>query len=154
MPTEIKPGSSGTSDADQAASVAFREVGATTGRARRAGWFDAELTRFAVQINGVAALFLTKLDVLSEFEEIKICTGYELDGKRVHYYDVDSYGLERVKPVYKTLRGWKQDIRGIRKYASLPPRARSYVEAIEKLAGVPVRWVANGPEREAVMVKR
>ncbi len=153
MPTEIKPDDPNTSEGDRAASVAFREVGATTGRARRAGWFDAELTRFAVQVNGVAKLFLTKLDTLSEFDEIKICTGYELDGKRVHYYDVDAYGLERVKPVYKTMRGWKQDIRGIRKYAALPARARAYVETIEKLAGAPVGWVANGPEREAVMVK-
>jgi adenylosuccinate synthase len=107
-----------------------------------------------VQVNGVTKLFLTKLDVLSEFDEIKICTGYELDGKRVHYYDVDSYGLARAKPIYKSVRGWKQDIRGIRKYAALPTRARAYVESIEKLAGVPVGWVANGPEREAVMVKR
>jgi adenylosuccinate synthase len=154
MPTELKLDSPETSDADQRASMAFREVGATTGRARRAGWFDAELTRFAVQVNGIAKLFLTKLDVLSEFDEIKICTAYELDGKRVHYYDVDAYRLDRVKPVYRSVRGWKQDIRGVRKYAALPARARAYVEAIEKLAGVPVGWVANGPEREAVMVKR
>ncbi|HTP02125.1 MAG TPA: adenylosuccinate synthetase, partial [Anaerolineales bacterium] len=154
MPTEINPGAAGLSEAERLASAAFREVGATTGRARRAGWFDAELTRFAVQVNGISKLFLTKLDVLSDFDEIRVCTGYELDGRRVHYYDVDSYGLERVKPVYKTVRGWKQDIRGIRKYASLPARARSYVVMIEKLAGVPVGWVSNGPEREAVMVRR
>ncbi len=151
MPTEIKPGQAGTSELDQHAVQAFREVGATTGRARRAGWFDAELSRFAVEVNGVAKLFVTKLDVLSEFDEIRICTGYVLDGKRVHYYDIDSYGLERVKPIYRTMRGWKEDIRGIRKYGKLPARARAYVQAIEKLVGVPVGWVANGPEREAVM---
>ncbi|MGE5074007.1 MAG: adenylosuccinate synthetase, partial [Anaerolineae bacterium] len=71
--------------------------------------------------------------------------------KRVHYYDVDAYGLERVTPIYKSVRGWKEDIRGIRKYSRLPARARAYVEAIEKLSGAPVGWVANGPEREAVM---
>lgn len=154
MPTEIKLEQADTSAPDRKALEAFREVGATTGRPRRAGWFDAELTRFAIQVNGVAKLFLTKLDILSGFDEIKICTGYELNGKRVHYVDVDAYGLERVKPVYRTVRGWKQDIRGVRRYADLPPRARSYVETIEKLVEAPVGWVANGPEREAVMVKR
>ena len=153
MPTEIKPESQAASQADMHAVQAFREVGATTGRARRAGWFDAELARFAVQLNGVAQLFLTKLDILSDFEEIKICTGYELGGKRVHYYDVDSYDLDRVSPIYKTARGWKADIRGIRKYKDLPARARAYVETIEKLVGAPVGWVANGPERDAVMKK-
>ncbi len=154
MPTEIKPEQGDASALDYKASEAFREVGATTGRARRAGWFDAELTRFAIQVNGVAKLFLTKLDILSGFDEIKICTGYELTGKRVHYVDVDAYALERVTPLYRTVRGWKQDIRGVRRYADLPPRARAYVELIEKLVEAPVGWVANGPEREAVMVKR
>lgn len=151
MPTEIRPGQAGISELDQQAVQAFREVGATTGRARRAGWFDAEPCRFAAQVNGVAKLFLTKLDVLSEFDEIKICTGYELDGKRVHYYDIDSYELARVRPIYRTVHGWKEDIRGIRKYSRLPARARAYVSAVEKLVGVPVGWVANGPERDAVM---
>ena len=154
MPTELEPGQADATDLDRKAVEAFREVGATTGRPRRAGWFDAELTRFAVQVNGVAQLFLTKLDILSDFDEIKICTGYERDGKRLHYCDVDAYGLERVRPLYKTVRGWKQDIRDIRKYADLPARAKAYVETIEKLAGAPVGWVANGPQREAVMVKR
>jgi adenylosuccinate synthase len=154
MPTEIKVEAGDTSEADKQAVQAFREVGATTGRARRAGWFDAELTRFAIQVNGVAKLFLTKLDVLSEFDEIRICTGYELHGKRVHYHDVDSYTLERVTPIYKTVHGWKQDIRGLRKYSDLPARARAYVETIERLVGAPIGWVANGPERQAVMVKR
>ncbi len=154
MPTEIKPGQADASPLDRQALEAFREVGATTGRARRAGWFDAELTRFAVQVNGIAKLFLTKLDTLSEFDEIKICTGYELNGKRVHYCDVDAYELERITPIYRTVRGWKRDIRGIRKYADLPVRARTYVELIEKLVGAPIGWVANGPERDAVMAKR
>jgi adenylosuccinate synthase len=145
MPTEIKD--------DPRAAKALSEVAATTGRIRRGGWFDAELTRFAAQINGIDRLFLTKLDILSEFEQIKICTGYELDGKRVHYFDLDSYQLERVRPVYKTVRGWQEDIRGIRKYTKLPARARAYVETIEKLVGVKVGWVANGPEREAVIKK-
>ena len=145
MPTEIKE--------DAKASGVLSEVAATTGRRRRAGWFDAELTHFAYQVNGIDRLFLTKLDVLSELDEIQICTGYQLNGQRVHYSDLDSYQLDRVRPTYKSIRGWKEDIRGIRKYADLPARARSYVETIEKLVGVKIGWVANGPEREAVIKK-
>jgi len=143
MPTEIK-------DEGQAAK-ALREVAATTGRIRRGGWFDAELARFAAQLNGIDRIFLTKLDVLSEFDEIQICTGYQLNGKPVHYYELDAYRLEDVKPIYKTVRGWKEDIRGVRKYKDLPPRARIYVETLEKLISVKIGWVANGPEREAVI---
>ncbi len=143
MPTEIKE--------DSPAKNALQEVAATTGRIRRGGWFDAELTHFAVQVSGIDQLFLTKLDILSEFDEIKICTGYKLNGKSVHYCDVDSYQLDRVEPIYKSLRGWKEDIRGIRKYKDLPARARAYVETIEKLVGIKIGWVANGPEREAVI---
>jgi len=145
MPTEIKE--------DSPAKSALQEVAATTGRIRRGGWFDAELTRFAGQVSGIDQLFLTKLDVLSEFDELKICTGYKLNGKNVHYYDVDSYQLDRVQPVYKTLRGWKEDIRGIRKYKDLPVRAMAYIEMIEKLVGIKIGWVGNGPEREAVIKK-
>ncbi len=145
MPTEIRD--------DPRAASALSEVAATTGRTRRGGWFDAELTQFAVQINGIDRLFLTKLDILSQFNEIKICTGYEFNGRRVHYPDLDAYQLEQVKPVYTTLRGWNKDIRGVRKYADLPVHARAYVETIEKLSGTRVGWVANGSEREAVIRK-
>lgn len=145
MPTEVKD--------DPHAKSVLQEVAATTGRIRRGGWFDTELTRFAVQVNGIDQLFLTKLDILSEFDEIKICTGYKFNGKSVHYFDLDSYQLARVKPVYRTVRGWKEDIRGIRKYKDLPSRARAYVESIEKLVGIKIGWVANGPEREAVIKK-
>lgn len=145
MPTEIKD--------DAHAARTLSEVAATTGRTRRAGWFDAALTRFAAELNGIDRLFLTKLDILSEFDEIKIATGYEFEGRRVGYHDLDSYQLERVTPVYRSLRGWRTDIRGIRKYADLPARARQYVETIEKLTSVKVGWVANGPEREAVIRK-
>lgn len=145
MPTEIKD--------DARAASALSEIAATTGRIRRGGWFDAELTRFAVQISGIDRLFLTKLDVLSGCDEIKICTGYEFNGKPAHYHDLDSYQLERVKPIYITMRGWKEDIRAVHKYADLPARARAYVETIERLVNVKIGWVANGPEREAVIKK-
>jgi len=143
MPTEIK--------GDAAAEQALSEVAATTGRIRRGGWFDAEIVRFASQVNGIHQLFLTKLDVLSQFDEIKICTGYEFNGRKVHYYDLDAYELDQVKPIYKIVKGWKEDIRGICKFRDLPGRARAYVEVIEELVGVKIGWVANGPEREAVL---
>ncbi|MFZ1043551.1 MAG: adenylosuccinate synthase [Anaerolineales bacterium] len=143
MPTEVKD--------DAHAEKALSEVAATTGRIRRGGWFDAEVVRFASQVNGINQLFLTKLDILSEFDEIKICTGYEFVGKKVHYYDLDSYQLDKVTPIYKTVKGWKEDIRGVRKYKDLPARAQAYVETIEKLVDVKIGWVANGPEREAVI---
>ncbi len=145
MPTEVKD--------DAHAEKALSEVAATTGRIRRGGWFDAEIVRFASQVNGINQLFLTKLDILSEFDEIKICTGYEFNGKRAHYYDLDSYQLDKVKPIYKTVKGWKEDIRGVRKYKELPAKARAYVETIEKLVETKIGWVANGPEREAVIKK-
>ena len=145
MPTEVKD--------DAHAEKALSEVAATTGRIRRGGWFDAEIVRFASQVNGINQLFLTKLDILSEFDEIKICTGYEFNGRKVHYHDLDSYQLDKVKPIYKTVKGWKEDIRGVRKYKDLPVRAQAYVERIEKLVDVKIGWVANGPEREAVIKK-
>ena len=89
----------------------------------------------------------------SAFDEIKICTGYELDGKKVHYYDLDSYQLGRVTPVYETMPGWKSDIRDIRQFADLPAEAKAYVERIEELVGVKIGWVTNGPEREAIMAR-
>lgn len=127
------------------------EVAATTGRVRRAGWLDLEIVKFATQINGVRAIFLTKLDVLSGFQEIKVCVGYTLDGKPVRYSDLDAARLARVAPVYRSLRGWEQDLRGIRRFGDLPKEAQRYVEFIEKQLGVPVRWIGNGPEREAVI---
>ncbi|MBL6959785.1 MAG: adenylosuccinate synthase [Anaerolineales bacterium] len=143
MPTEIFD--------DEFAIKTLSEVAATTGRIRRGGWFDAEVVRFSTMLSGVDALFLTKLDILSAFEEIRICTGYEFGGVKVHFYDLDSYQLGRVKPIYETLPGWQSDIRGVRKFSDLPPEAQAYVERVEELVGVRVGWVANGPEREALM---
>lgn len=146
LPTEIF-------DDEYAISV-LSEVAATTGRTRRAGWFDSEVTRFAAQVNGVTQIFLTKLDILSAFDEIKICTGYELQGKPVHYYDVDAYQLGRVTPVFKTVPGWQSDISGVRGYADLPQAARNYVDLVEELLEVPVGWVSLGAEREALVEKK
>lgn len=130
---------------------ALQEVAATTGRIRRGGWFDAEVVRFSAQVNGVSEIFLTKLDVLSQFDKIQICVGYEWNGKRAHYYDLNSYQLGEAKPIYRTLPGWRTDITHARKFADLPARAKKYVDTIEKLVDVPVKWVSVGPEREAVI---
>jgi adenylosuccinate synthase len=145
MPTEIRD--------NDAAMQALGEYAATTGRARRVGWFDAELVRFATQVNGVDELFVTKLDTLSQLDSIRICVGYRLNGKRVPYYELDAYQLNHTQPIYRVLRGWRTDIHRVRKFSELPPRARQYVETIERLVGVPVRWVSVGPEREAMIKK-
>ncbi len=145
MPTEILD--------DEFVMETLSEVAATTGRIRRGGWLDTEVVRFSTMVSGVDTLFLTKLDILSAFKEINICTGYELDGKSVHYYDLDSYQLERAKPVYETVPGWHSDIRGIRQFGDLPREAQRYVETVEKMVGVKVGWVGNGPEREAIITR-
>lgn len=147
MPTEI------LDPADEAAKQALTEIAATTGRTRRAGWLDLEILKFSLYVNGATHIFLTKLDVLSEFDKIKVCVGYELDGKPVNYFDVDSYGLAKVKPVYQTLRGWKKDISKIREYDDLPKAARAYIKTVENVTGVHVKWISVGPERDALIKK-
>lgn len=145
MPTEIID--------DNNVARALNEIAATTGRTRRVGWFDADLVRFAVQVNGVDGLFLTKLDALSQLDTIQIGVGYRLNGRRVHYHDLNTYQLGTAQPIYRTMRGWRKDIRRVRQFSDLPARARQYVEAIERLVGVPVRWISVGPERDA-MIRR
>ncbi len=144
LPTEIR-------DTEPEVRRALTEVAATTGRTRRAGWLDLEVVRFAAQLNGATALFLTKIDVLSQFDTIRVGVGYRLDGRPVHYGDLDAYQLGRVEPVYRDVAGWKTDLSGIRKYSDLPARAKRYVEMVERFVGIPVRWISTGPEREAVI---
>ncbi len=129
------------------------EFGATTGRPRRCGWFDAELLRFAVKLNGFTEVALTKIDVLDEFSEIKICTGYELNGKKVNYYDGDAVFLSKVQPVYKIIKGWRKSIKGITKYNDLPIQAKKYIGEIEKQIGVNIKYVSTGPERSAIIIR-
>ncbi len=128
------------------------EYGTTTGRKRRCGWFDAELIRFAAKINGFTDIAITKLDILDEFSEIKICTHYELKGKKVRYEDGDAIFLAKVKPVYKALKGWQKNTNGIKKYELLPIEAKTYVKEIEKLVGVKVSYISTGQERENIIV--
>jgi adenylosuccinate synthase len=144
LPTEIH-------DTETEVYKRFAETAATTGRTRRVGWLDLELVRTAVQLSGATELCLTKLDVLSGLEEIKVCTRYELSCDPVRYADVDAYGLDTVETVYETVPGWKEDISEASSFEELPGNARNYVELIEEAAGVPVKWIGVGPERDATI---
>ena len=128
------------------------EFGATTGRPRRVGWFDAVASRYGVQTQGATEVVLTALDCLSYLEEIKICVGYEIDGEVTRDFPVTPL-LKKAKPVFKTLKGWHCDIRGIKNYADLPIEAREYVEFIEKELEVPIKMVSNGPKRDEIISK-
>jgi adenylosuccinate synthase len=146
LPTEIH-------DTESPVYKKFAETAATTGRTRRVGWLDLEIVRTAVQLSGATEICLTKLDVLSGLDEIKICTRYELSCDPVRYADVDAYGLDQVETVYATVPGWTEDLSTARSFDELPLQAQDYVKVIEEAAGVPVKWIGVGPEREATIRK-
>lgn len=129
------------------------EYGATTGRPRRMGWFDAVASRYGVRMQGATQVSLTVLDVLGYLDELPICVGYEIDGKITKDFPVTAE-LKKAKPVYEKLPGWKCEIKGIRKYEELPENCRKYIEFIEKELGVPVTMVSNGPGREDIIYKK
>lgn len=129
------------------------EYGATTGRPRRMGWFDAVASRYGVRMQGATEVSLTVLDVLGYLDELPICVGYEIDGKVTKDFPVTAE-LKKAKPVYQKLPGWKCEIKGIRKYEELPENCRKYIEFIEKELGVPVTMVSNGPGREDIIYKK
>lgn len=128
------------------------EFGATTGRPRRMGWFDCVASRYGCKIQGATQVALTVIDVLGYLDEIKVCVGYEIDGKVTKDFPT-TVELAKAKPVYETLPGWKSEIRGIKKYEDLPENCRKYVEFIEKELEVPVKMVSNGPERHEVIFR-
>jgi adenylosuccinate synthase len=125
------------------------EFGATTGRPRRCGWLDIPVLRHAIRVNGLGELAITKLDVLSHFDTLKICVAYDLDGERIEHPPYDD--LERAVPVYEDVPGWKSDIGSARHISELPAAARSYLARIEELAGAPVGLVSLGADREATL---
>ena len=129
------------------------EFGATTGRPRRVGWFDAVATRYGCRIQGTTEAVLTVVDVLGYLDELKICVGYEIDGKVTRDFPT-TLKLEKANPVYKTLPGCKCDIRGIKSYEELPENCRAYIEAIEKEIEVPITMVSNGPGRDEIIVRK
>ena len=126
------------------------EFGATTGRPRRMGWFDCVATRYGVEAQGATQVVLTALDCLSYLDEIKICTGYEIDGEITKDFPVTPI-LKKAKPVLVTLPGWKCDIRGIKEFDKLPKEAQDYVNFIENEIGVKISYVSNGPKREEII---
>ena len=128
--------------------VRGHEFGTVTGRKRRCGWFDAVLVRQTCITGGVDGICLTKLDVLDGFEEINICTAYELDGKRFDYLPADANMQARLKPVYETLEGWQETTAGARSWAELPANAIKYVRRVEELIGAPVSLLSTSPDRE------
>jgi adenylosuccinate synthase len=125
-----------------------REYGATTGRPRRCGWLDLVAVRFACRLNGVDAIALTKLDILSDEPEIPVCVGYELNGKRLDSIPARIEDLARVTPVYERLAGWTGALNAAKTFADLPAAAQEYVRYIEERVGVPVRWIGTGPGRD------
>ena len=131
-----------------------QEFGATTGRPRRTGWFDAAALKRSIQLNGVSGLCITKLDVLDGVEAVKICVGYKLDGAFSEILPVGAEELERCHPVYEELPGWMESTVGIRAYDRLPAGARAYLKRIEELAGVPIDLISTGPDREETIVRR
>jgi len=130
------------------------EFGATTGRARRCGWFDAAALKRSIQINGVSGLCVTKLDVLDGVEELKLCTGYKLEGVFTDILPVGAEELSRCEPVYQTLPGWKQSTVGVKTLDGLPAMARDYLKRIEEVCAVPVDMISTGAEREETIVLR
>lgn len=128
------------------------EFGATTGRPRRMGWLDLVATRYGCRVQGATSVAFTVLDALGYLDEIPVCVAYELDGKRIDAFPPTSQ-LKHCKPVFEKMPGWKQDIRGIRKYEDLPENARNYIEFAEKAIGVPIKIISNGPAREDVILR-
>jgi adenylosuccinate synthase len=127
------------------------EFGATTGRPRRCGWFDAVVVRYAVRVNGLTGLAVTKLDVLDSFAEIPVAVGYRLDGALVDSMPADLERMDRVEPVYETLSGWQQPTTGVRRLADLPATARAYLDRLQDLSHAPIRYVSVGTRRDQII---
>ena len=128
------------------------EFGATTGRPRRCGWFDAMVIRYAVRVNGLTGIALTKLDVLSDFDTIKVCTGYTCNGATLETLPANLELFEKCQPVYEELPGWKSDISGAKTFDDLPRQARDYVKRLEELAGCRIVLVSVGPRRDQTII--
>jgi len=129
------------------------EVGVTTGRPRRCGWFDAVIGRYAVRVNGITDFFLTKLDVLSGLETVPVCVAYEVDGKRVEDMPMTQTDVHHAVPVYEELPGWFEDLSACRTFDELPANARAYVHRIEELTGAPVSAIGVGPGRDQTITR-
>lgn len=152
FPTELdweKPGTPGYH-----MSTVGAEMGVTTGRSRRCGWFDGALLKRSAQVNGLTGLCLTKLDVLDGLKELLLCTGYELDGEIIDILPMGADEIARCKPIYETLPGWSDSTVGTTKYEQLPANARRYLQRIEEVTGVPIHIISTSPDRDhTIMMK-
>ena len=158
FPTELKfPEEGGTGqDAIDGEILCDRghEYGVTTGRKRRCGWFDAVIGRYAAEVNGLTDVALTKLDVLSAFDRLKVCVAYECDGKRYDYFPMQQSVLFHAKPIYEELPGWQgQDITECKTFDELPANAQSYITYIEEITGVPASIISVGPDRDQTIMR-
>ncbi len=142
FPTEIHD------DAGESLRARGQEFGAVTGRPRRCGWLDLPLLRYSNMINGTAWLVVTKLDVLDELDEIPVCVGYEIGGKRIDTMPADARGLESIKPLYTRLKGWRRSTEQIRSYEDLPQPAREYLAFLERESGARIGMISTGPDRD------
>lgn len=127
------------------------EFGATTGRPRRCGWFDGVFARYSAMINSFTELVVTKLDILDDLDEIKVCTGYKLDDREISHFPKSLSELQRVKPVYTTVKGWKTDISSVKSYKELPAAAKDYLKFLEEIVGTPISVVSVGQDRNATI---
>jgi len=148
FPTEL------TDDTGEELSKRGAEFGVVTGRKRRCGWFDSVLVRQTAITGGIDGIALTKLDVLDTFKEIKLCTGYNLDGRTIDYLPADANEQARCQPVYEIIEGWAESTRGARRWADLPAAAVKYVRRVEELIGAPVYMLSTSPEREDTILVR
>ena len=130
------------------------EKGVTTGRSRRCGWFDAALLKRSAQVNGLSGLCITKLDVLDGLDELKLCTGYELDGQTTDILPMGADDIARCVPIYESMPGWSQSSVGVTQYDQLPPAAQRYLERIEEVTGVPVHMISTSPDRDHTILLR
>jgi adenylosuccinate synthase len=128
------------------------EYGSVTKRPRRCGWFDAVATRYAAELNGFDSVALTKLDVLDALDEIKVCVGYEIEGKRIDTFPAVSHDLRMIKPLYEMLPGWKTDTLGVTKFDDLPEKAKTYVAFLSSQIGVEIGLISTGPERDQTII--
>ena len=128
------------------------EFGATTGRPRRCGWFDAVIARYAVRVNGFTGIAVTKLDILDNIDPLKLCVGYKYNGETLTEFPSQIGVLENCEPLYESMDGWLSDTSKVKRYEELPENARKYVERISQLAEAKVRFVAVGPERDRIVV--
>ena len=129
------------------------EYGTTTGRPRRTGWFDAVIARYAVRVNGITDLVVTKLDILSGMEQVPVCVAYDVDGERHDEMPMTQTAFHHATPVYEYLPGWFEDISGIRKFEELPHNAQRYIERLEELCGARISMIGVGPGREENVIR-